>query len=119
MPDIYDVVELTVDIPDRGLRAGMQGTIVLNHNNEAYEVEFTDEAGSTLDLLALHPEQFIVVWRATTQEWVSIVEQTAMLTANLPDEAAREVLDFARFLSVRSRPTNGFKTPSTNVPPQG
>jgi len=71
----------------------MQGTIVLDHNSEAYEVEFTDETGATLDLLALRPEQFVVVWRASTQEWVSVVEQAAMLIANLPDEAAQEVLD--------------------------
>ena len=40
MPDLGDVVELTVDIPDRNLRAGVQGTIVHCHDNEAYEVEF-------------------------------------------------------------------------------
>jgi len=66
MPDLLDVVELTVDIPKRGLRAGMQGAIVHCHPGDAYEVEFTDEAGERLDLLALRPEQFIVVWQAKT-----------------------------------------------------
>jgi hypothetical protein len=116
MAGIGDVVELTVDIPERSLRAGMQGTIVHKHRDEAYEVEFTNEAGETLDFLALHPEQFIIVWRAETQEWVSVVEQVAMLIARLPDEAAREVLDFARFLSVRSQQVNGSRTMSAGAP---
>jgi hypothetical protein len=103
MPDIGDVIELTVDIPDQSLRAGTQGTIVHCHENDAYEVEFTNENGETIDFLALRSWQFIVVWRAKTQQWVSVEEQVATLIANLPDEAAQEVLDFARFLSVRNQ----------------
>ena len=91
MPDLFDVVELTVDIPERGLRAGMQGIIVHCHPGDAYEVEFTNEAGETLDFLALRPEQFIVVWRAQTKKWVPIAERIAALA----------VLDFARFLHAR------------------
>ncbi|HIE27379.1 TPA: DUF4926 domain-containing protein [Candidatus Poribacteria bacterium] len=64
MPDLFDVVELTVDISERGLRAGMQGTIVERHPDDAYEVEFANERGETVDFLALYPNQFIVVWRA-------------------------------------------------------
>ena len=101
MPDLFDVVELTVDIPERGLRAGMQGTIVHCHPGDAYEVEFTNEAGETLDFLALRPEQFIVVWRAKTKKWVPIAERIAALMAHLPEEAGQEVLDFARFLHAR------------------
>jgi hypothetical protein len=59
MPDLFDVIELTVDIPGRGLHVGMQGTIVHCHPGDVYEVEFTDEAGETLDFLALRLEQFI------------------------------------------------------------
>jgi hypothetical protein len=69
MPDLFDVVELTVDIPERGLPAGMQGTIVHCHPGDVYEVEFTNEVGETLDFLALRPEQFIIVWRAKTKKW--------------------------------------------------
>lgn len=101
--DIGDVIELTVDIPKRSLRAGRQGTVVHVHSDNAYEVEFTDEAGETVDFLALQPEQFIVIWRAETEQWVPVAEQAATLIANLPDEAAQEVLDFARFLTVRSQ----------------
>jgi hypothetical protein len=104
MPAIGDIIELTVDILDRKLSAGMQGTIVHCHNSEAYEVEFTNDAGETLDFLALKPEQFIVVWRAETQEWVPLVEQVTHLIANLPEESAKTVLDFVRFLSYRGKP---------------
>ena len=109
MADIGDVIELTVDIHERGLRAGFQGTIVHIHNDNAYEVEFTDEAGETLDLLALHSEQFIIIWRSETQQWVPVAEQAATLIANLPNEAAQEVLDFARFLTVRNQKNGGQK----------
>ncbi len=101
MPDLFDVVELIVDIPERGLRAGMQGTIVHCHPGDAYEVEFTNEAGETLDFLALHPEEFIIVWQAKTKKWVPVAERIAALTARLPKEVGEEVLDFARFLHAR------------------
>jgi hypothetical protein len=105
MPDSFDVVELTVDIPEYNLRAGMQGTIVHCHPGDAYEVEFTDETGETLGLLALRPKQFIVVWQARTKDWVPIAERVAALIADMPEETAQEILDFARFLYVRKRQT--------------
>jgi len=101
MPDLFDVIELTMDIPGHELHAGMQGTIVERHAADAYEVEFTDESGETLALLALHPHQFIVVWRASTGAPVPVAEQVTALMEALPEHAGREVLDFARFLHER------------------
>jgi len=101
MPGLCDVIELAVDLPERGLRAGMQGTIVESHPGDAYEVEFNDELGETMDLLALRPDQFIVVWQAKTRTWLPISERVATLVTYLPEEAGREVLDFARFLRLR------------------
>lgn len=101
MPDLFDVVELTVDIPDRSLHAGMHGTIVDCYPDDVYEVEFADEEGETLDFLALSTKQFIVVWRAKTKSWVSVAERIAALLAHLPEETEQEVLDFARFLHAR------------------
>ncbi len=98
MVDLFDVVELTVDIPERGLHAGMQGTIVECHPDGVYEAEFTNEQGETIDFLALYPNQFIVVWQAKTRAWVPLAERVAALVANLSEEAGSEVLDFARFL---------------------
>jgi hypothetical protein len=105
--NIGDVIEIIIDIPTRNLRAGTQGTIVHCHNEAAYEVELTNEEGETLDFLALTPEQFVVVWRAETQEWVSVAQKTAAIVGKLPEETANEILDFARFLSVMSHLKNG------------
>ena len=103
MADIGDIIELIVDIPERNLRAGMQGAIVHLHDSESYEIEFTDESGETRDFLSLGLDQFIVVWRAETHEWLSTAEKVTAIVARLPQEAAEEAFDFARFLSVRKR----------------
>ena len=115
MPNVGDVIELVTDISDRNLWAGTQGTIVHCHSGRAYEVEFTDKEGETLDFLALRPEQFIVVWRAETRQWVPMAEQAAALVANLPTEAGREVLDFARFLSTQIQRTGEGQGVTTRV----
>lgn len=102
MPDIGDVIELVRDIPEKNIRAGMQGTVVHSHSNDVYEVEFTNADGETLDFLALPAQHFIVIWRAETGLWIPIAEQASALVAALPDDIAKQVLDFARFLSVRN-----------------
>lgn len=55
----FDVVTLAVDLPDENLRRGMQGVVIYVYHQpgEAYEVEFCDDEGKTLALLALTPEQ--------------------------------------------------------------
>lgn len=55
----FDVVTLAVDLPDENLRRGMKGVVidVYHQPDEAYEVEFCDDEGKTLALLALTPEQ--------------------------------------------------------------
>ena len=103
MPELFDVVEVIADIPEYKLYAGMQGTIVAAHSRDAYEVEFTDESGETLALLALHPHHFIVVWSAGMP--VSIAEQVTTLMKTLPESAGQEVLNYARFLSARRHHT--------------
>jgi hypothetical protein len=103
MPELFDVIELTVDVPEQKLYAGMQGTILASHPGDAYEVEFTDESGETLAWLALRPHQFIVVWRASTGAPVPAAEQVTTLMETLPESAGQEVLDFVRFLYERRR----------------
>jgi len=100
MAELGDLVELTVDIPKRNLRVGLRGTIVHNHNDQAFEVEFTNEDGETLDFLALYPQQFIVVWQVKTHQWVPLREQVMALITKLPVERVQEILDFAHFLMV-------------------
>jgi hypothetical protein len=52
-------------------------------------------------LCPLSADQFIVVWWAKTRTWLPIAEQIAALIAYLPEDAGRELLDFARFLYKR------------------
>jgi hypothetical protein len=101
MPDLFDVIELIVDLPEHGLRAGMQGTVVHCHSESVCEIEFVNEDGETIALLPLHRDQFIVIWRARTREWVPLSERMAELIARLPEDMALEVLDFARFLHAK------------------
>jgi hypothetical protein len=58
----YDVVALTVDLPKQNLWSGQVGTIVEVHKDgEAFEVEFTDKDGHTYGLLALRPDQLMLL----------------------------------------------------------
>lgn len=94
-PELFDVVELLIDLPDQDLQAGAQGAIVVVYG-DAYEVEFTNEAGETLALVPLTMAQFVVGWRSASQSWVSVAEKVEVLMATLPEETLVEVFDFAR-----------------------
>jgi hypothetical protein len=102
-PELFDVVELLVDLPESSLRSGTRGAIVDCHRDGTYEVEFTNEEGETVALCSLSVEQFIVVWRTKTQTWLPITEQIASLITHLPEDARQEVLHFARFLYYERR----------------
>ncbi len=100
---LFDVIELIVDLPHQGLYAGMQGTVLDVHGDgNAFEVEFSDEQGRVLCFLSLPPEQFMLVWRAQQRQWIPLSERIAELVSRLPEPVGGEVLDFVRFLSVRS-----------------
>jgi hypothetical protein len=59
---LYDVVALTIDLPEENLFSGQVGTIVFVHNDgEAFEVEFVDKDGFTYGLLTLRPEQLMIL----------------------------------------------------------
>jgi len=68
-PELLDVVELLVDLPKAELQAGDQGTILEIYDDRAYEVEFANSHGETQAMLALKPEQFVVVWQNATKAW--------------------------------------------------
>ena len=102
MADLFEVIELTVDLPERGLRAGVRGAIVELHSDREFEVEFCNQDGETIDFLALSPAQFAVVWRAKTKSWVPLPKQVADWVSRLPEDSGAEVLDFARSLSHRT-----------------
>ena len=53
----FDVVELVVDFPEYGVKAGSIGTIVDIYSDGEYEIEITNAEGDTLDCFAVTPEQ--------------------------------------------------------------
>ena len=100
-PELFDVIELLVDLPEHTLHSGARGAIVHCHPDGAYEVEFINGEGETIALCPLSADQFVVVWRAETRTWLPVAEQIVAVIAHLPEDAGREVLDFARFLHER------------------
>ncbi len=97
-PELFDVVELLIDLPEHNLRAGVQGAIVECYQDSNYEVEFSNSEGETLALCTLSARQFIVVWSAKTKTWLPISDRVAAILNNLDSKRQEEVLDFARFL---------------------
>jgi len=97
-PELLDVVELLVDLPESALQACELGTIVETYGTRAYEVEFADAEGATLALQALEPDQLVVVWKNSTQAWVPLVDRIAALLQTLPEDRQQQVLNFARSL---------------------
>ena len=97
-PELFDVIELLVDLPEDNLHAGAKGAIVECYDDDNYEVEFTNTSGETLALCTLSSEQFIVVWKASTKTWLPVSEQISAVINHLSPERKQEVLDFARSL---------------------
>lgn len=54
-----DVVALTVDVPEKGLRRGQVGTVVFVYSPSEYEIEFVDSQGRTYALTALNAVQLL------------------------------------------------------------
>ena len=106
-PHLHDVIETlyprqSEDPAQATPVAGALGTIVQIYDDGACEVEFTDGMGQTVISQVLTRDQFIIVWCAKTGEAVSLSEQVAQIVTLLPEGSGTEVLDFARFLSLRS-----------------
>jgi hypothetical protein len=100
-PQLYDTIELLIDLPEHDLRAGARGAVVHKHTDDQFEIEFATEEGETIALSALSSNQFIVVWRAETEEWVPVADQIAQIVTNLSATSREEVRDFAHFLTIK------------------
>jgi hypothetical protein len=62
MPELLDVVALTIDLPEYNLLSGQVGTIVeLLADGAAFEVEFSDSNGQTYESVGLLPQQIMVL----------------------------------------------------------
>lgn len=54
---LLDVVTTLIDLPEKGIAACTMGTIVDLYANGEVEVEFANERGETLAMLAFAPDQ--------------------------------------------------------------
>jgi hypothetical protein len=54
-----DVVELTEDLPEYGLKKGERGAVItaFDEPREAYDLEFVDESGESRFAYSVKPEQ--------------------------------------------------------------
>ncbi len=94
-PELFDIVELLVNLPEYNLEIGVQGTIVECYDDNTYEVEFANSKGETLVLCTLSPKQFIIVWQAKTQSWLSLSEKITAIVKTLDVQHQKEVFQFA------------------------
>lgn len=94
-PELFDVVELLVNLPEHQQSIGAQGTIVECHDLNHFEVEFSNESGETTALCVLSPQQFMVVWQAQTKQWLTSTDKITAIFGNLPENKREEVLGFA------------------------
>ena len=58
---VLDVVALTENLPQHGLRRGQVGTVVETLAPGVFEVEFSDNDGRTYATLAVRAEQLLVL----------------------------------------------------------
>jgi Domain of unknown function (DUF4926) len=66
LPALLAPVAVLVDVPEHGLTRGEMGTVVEHlaaGNEQAVLVEFADDNGETYALIALRPEQLVVLHR--------------------------------------------------------
>jgi hypothetical protein len=63
-PHLLDVVALVEDVPSEKLVRGQVGTVVEVHDDEHFEVEFSDDEGRTYALLPLSASQLLVLHHA-------------------------------------------------------
>ncbi|NEP85676.1 MAG: DUF4926 domain-containing protein [Okeania sp. SIO2C2] len=101
-PELFDVVELLVNLPSEQQFIGNQGTIVECYNDGKYEVEFSNEQGETLALCSLSNNEFMVVWQAQTKQWLTTTDKVTALINFLSEEKRVELLNFALGLIEKS-----------------
>jgi Domain of unknown function (DUF4926) len=87
-----DVITLTRDIQEHGLKKGSQGAIVHFYDDgQAFEVEFVSETGETIAILTLE--------KADVQLEREIIRgQVLELIDVLPVDLLTQMRDFAEFL---------------------
>jgi tetratricopeptide (TPR) repeat protein len=71
-----EVVELAIDLPTPGLKAGTRGVVVEAYTEptEAYDVEFEDENGEFVDIATVRPEQIANISREALERGFELLE---------------------------------------------
>ena len=102
-----DIVTLTHDIQEHGLTRGSCGAVVHCYSDgQGFEVEFTDDAGETSNVLTLERSDIQL-------ERTSIQAQVIELLNYLPEDLLAEVRDFAEFLQQKQPKDGRFNNPLT------
>jgi len=96
--ELFDLVELLVNLPEHNLFIGDRGAIVECLDETHFEIEFTNEDGETTALCPLSTEQFMVVWQNETKQWLATADKIKWMSARLSEDKREELLNFARFL---------------------
>lgn len=96
--EVFDGIELLVDLPELNLNLGGRGEIVYAHPEGTYEVKFSDRQGETIGLCTLSSDQFALVWREETEHSLSLKEELTATLDRLSEEHQQQVLEFARSL---------------------
>ncbi|HVG29275.1 MAG TPA: DUF4926 domain-containing protein [Pyrinomonadaceae bacterium] len=58
---VLDVVAVTEDVPEHGLRRGEVGTVVDRWKDGVFEVEFSDDTGEAYAFAALRSDQLLLL----------------------------------------------------------
>lgn len=108
MIEELDVVTLTHDIQEHGLKKGSKGAVVHCYEDRlAFEVEFVSDTGETVALLTLE--------RADIQlERETMREKVLEILDALPEDLMAEVRDFAEFLQQKQISTT-YPLPPTFI----
>jgi hypothetical protein len=97
-PELFDIVELLVNVPENNLFIGTQGAIVECHSDRDFEVEFSNSKGETVVLCTLSSNDFIIVWRSATKQWLKASEKVIAILNQLSEGQHEEILNYARFI---------------------
>jgi len=81
-PELIDIVELLVNLPEEKQISGDRGTIVECYDSDHFEVEFINNKGETTSLCTPSSQQFRVVWQAATKQWIAPVDNIASIFNN-------------------------------------
>lgn len=105
--ELFDVIELLVNLPKQNQSIGAQGTVVECYEDSTFEMEFANETSKILAWCMLFSQQFIVVWQSVTKQWLPAAKKVTSILKQLPECKQKEILNYARlFRSGLGRVTN-------------